>query len=359
MKALIAAGGRATRLRPITNTLNKHLIPLANRPMLEYVIEKIAQAGIRDIIINVNPGELETMRNAFSDGSRWNVSITYVEQQGGAKGIAHAVANAEQYLRGDSFLFYLGDNIMVGDLGVLKRRFESGSFDCLIALSRMNDPSRFGVPEFGPDGSLKRTIEKPAKPPSPFAVTGIYFFNDRYFDGFKEMKPSPRGEYEITDMITWFIDHGKVGHEEITGWWKDTGKPDDLLEGNALLLEQIPEDKMRNEGELGKNVTIQGKVSIGKGSVVGPEVVLQGPVVIGEGCHIENGLIGPNVSLGNDVQFLNSEIENSIVFNGARIDCGTRIADSIIGANAVVGSAERNAKGAHKLILGDQGTIEL
>ena len=359
MKALIAAGGRSTRLRPISYTLNKHLMPLANRPMLSYVFDRVAQAGITDVIVNVNPGEAETMRNVFGDGSRWNARFTYVEQQGGAKGIAHAVANAEPYLRGDSFVFFLGDNIMAGDISPLRRRFEQEGLDCLVTLSRVKDPNRFGVPEFGADGSLIRTVEKPDNPPSPFAVTGIYFFNDRYFDGFKTMTPSARGEYEITDMITWFIRNGKVGHEEITGWWKDTGKPDDLLEGNALLLDELAMDDASNRGTVDDTVQIQGKVTIGAGSVIGPNVLIRGPVVIGERTRVEQTYVGPYTSIGNDVVLRNTEIEHSIVFDGAEIDCGKRIVDSIIGSKTSIRSTQQSLPRGHKLILGDHGVVEL
>ena len=359
MKALIAAGGRSTRLRPISYTLNKHLMPLANRPMLSYVFDRVAEAGITDVIVNVNPGEAETMKNVFGDGSRWNARFTYVEQQGGANGIAHAVANAEPYLRGDSFVFFLGDNIMAGNISPLRRRFEEEGLDCLIALSRVKNPNRFGVPEFGADGTLLRTVEKPENPPSPFAVTGIYFFNDRYFDGFKTMTPSARGEYEITDMITWFIQNGKVGHEEITGWWKDTGKPDDLLEGNALLLDELAMNETSIQGSVDDTVQIQGKVTIGAGSVIGPNVLVRGPVVIGERTRIEQAYIGPYSSIGNDVTLRNTEIEHSIVFDAAEIDCGKRIVDSIIGSKTSIRSTQQSLPRGHKLILGDHGVVEL
>lgn len=342
MKALIAAGGRSTRMRPITHTINKHLIPLANRPMLEYVIEKLVDADIRDIIINVNPGELETMRAAFGDGERWNAKITYVEQTGGAKGIAHAVANAEPHLRGGPFVFFLGDNIMVGSIRNMRERYEREAFDCMVALSRVADPRRFGVPEFDPDGTLRRAIEKPQDPPSPFAITGIYFFNERYFDAFKTISPSARGEYEITDMITWYIEHGRVGHEEITGWWKDTGTPDALLEGNALLLDEMEED-----------VRIDPTARIGEG------VKINGPVAIGANCVIRDAVIGPYASIGNNVTIERAEIERSIVMDGAKISAGTRIVNSILGRDVTVTGERESTPRSHKLIIGDHAVVEL
>src|SRR3989344_4504946 len=362
MKALIAAGGRSTRLRPISYTLNKHLMPLANRPMLSYVFDRVAQAGVTDGVVNVNPGGAGAMRDGVGGGGGGRGGSgpsPCAGRRGGGRGSAHAVANAEPYLRGDSFVFFLGDNIMAGDISPLRRRFEQEGLDCLVTLSRVKDPNRFGVPEFGADGSLIRTVEKPDNPPSPFAVTGIYFFNDRYFDGFKTMTPSARGEYEITDMITWFIRNGKVGHEEITGWWKDTGKPDDLLEGNALLLDELTTDETSNRGTVDETVQIQGKVTIGAGSVIGPNVLIRGPVVIGERTRVEQAYVGPYTSIGNDVVLRNTEIEHSIVFDGAEINCGKRIVDSIIGSKTSIRSTQQSLPRGHKLILGDHGVVEL
>ena len=342
MKALIAAGGRSTRMRPITHTINKHLIPLANRPMLEYVIEKLVDADIRDIVINVNPGERDTMRAAFGDGERWDAKIAYVEQEGGPKGLAHVVANAEQHLKGGPFVFFLGDNVMAGSIHKMKERYESESFDCMVALSRVKDPRRFGVPEFNPDGTLRRAVEKPQDPPSPFAITGIYFFNERYFDAFKTISPSARGEYEITDMITWYIENGRVGHEEITGWWKDTGTPDALLEGNALLLDEMAED-----------------VRIDPTARIGDDVKINAPVAIGANCVITDAVIGPYASIGNNVTIEHASIERAIVMDGAKINAGSRIVDSILGRNVTVTGERESTPRNHKLIIGDHAVVEL
>ncbi len=359
MKALIAAGGRSTRMRPITHTRNKHLIPLANRPMLEYVIDKIVEAGITDIIINVNIGEVEIMKNAFGDGSRWNAKITYVEQQGGARGIAHAVANAEEYLRGEPFVFFLGDNVMVGSIKRMRDRFEAEQLDCMIGLSRVKDPNRFGVAEFNADGSLKRAVEKPKEAPSPFAITGIYFFNQRYFEAFKTLTPSTRGEFEITDIITWYIQNGKVGHDEITGWWKDTGTPAALLEGNALVLDEMLQEDIAPDVEMGEDCTIQGCVRIGKGSKIGPNVLIRGPVVLGENCTIDHTYIGPYTSVGNGATVSGSDIEHSIVLAHATIVGASRIVDSLIGENARVTPASQTLPRGHRLVIGDQSVVEL
>ncbi|MEK7115888.1 MAG: glucose-1-phosphate thymidylyltransferase [Patescibacteria group bacterium] len=359
MKALLAAGGRSTRMRPITHTINKQLIPLANRPMLEYPIRKLVEAGITDILININPGERDVMRAVFGDGERYGATLTYIEQEGGARGIAHAVANAEPHLRGGPFVFFLGDNIMVGSIRKLRERYEMEGFDCLIGLSRVKDPNRYGVAEFNPDGTLKRAVEKPTDPPSPFAITGIYFFNDKFFDGFKTMQPSARGEYEITDMITWYIENGRVGHEEITGWWKDTGTPDALLEGNALMLDEMRVEEMVNRGTIAEGSVIQGKVRIEEGTIIDENVLIRGPVVIGSGCRISDAYVGPYTSIGDGVELHNTEIEHSIVMERATIQSGKRIVDSIIGRHASITSNQETLPRGHKLIIGDHASVEL
>ncbi|HTK60554.1 MAG TPA: glucose-1-phosphate thymidylyltransferase, partial [Candidatus Baltobacteraceae bacterium] len=325
MKALITAGGRATRLRPITYTINKHLIPLANKPMIFYAIEKIAAAGIKEVGISVNPGE-EELQKAVGDGSRWGVKISYIEQRGGPKGVAHVVENAKAFLGDEPFLFYLGDNIILGSINRFVEKFEREKLNCLLALSKVKDPQRFGVPELK-DGRIVRVDEKPSDPKSDYAVTGIYVYDRNFFEAFAHIKPSARGEYEISDIHTWLIENGKaVGYEEITGWWKDTGKPEDLLEGNQLLLNELASET--REGAVDASAVIQGKVTIGKGTIIGPKSLIRGPVVIGENARIENSYIGPYTSIGNGVEIYNTEIEHSIVFDDVDLNCSTRIVDS-------------------------------
>ena len=360
MKALIAAGGHATRLRPITWTRNKHLIPMANKPMLWYVIKKITNAGIKDLIINVNPGEIEMMYEAFGNGSEFGAQIKYVEQRGGAKGLAHVVANAEEHLRGVRFLFFLGDNIILGSINRFVDRFQNEDLDCMIALSHVKDPQRFGVAEFDNDGTLRRTVEKPKDPPSPYAVTGIYLFDEKFFEAFKTLQPSGRGEYEITDIITWYIRNGKTGHEEITGWWKDTGTPDALIEGNALIMDDLSREDFCVDCNVPENAQVQGLVSIGKGSTISPDTLIRGPVVIGENCVVTSSYIGPYSAIGNNVTITHTEVEHSIVFDGATIDTTRRIVNSLIGLNAsLVDYRRSHPKTGHRLILGDNSFVEL
>jgi glucose-1-phosphate thymidylyltransferase len=360
MKALIAAGGRATRLRPITWTHNKHVIPMVNRPMLWYPIKKIADAGIKDIIINVNVGEVEYMRDHIGDGSEFGATITYVEQKGGAKGLAHVVANAQEHLNGERFLFFLGDNIILGSIKEFVDRFEQEQLDCMIALSRVKDPERFGVAEFHPDGTLKRTIEKPKNPPSPFAVTGIYLFDQQFFKAFETIEPSERGEYEITDVITWYIRNGRVGHQEITGWWKDTGTPDALIEGNALIMDDLTRKDFCIECDVPRDAQVQGLVSIGEGSKISKDTLIRGPVVIGKNTTVTRSYIGPYTAIGDNVMINETEIEHSVIFSGATIDTTRRIVNSLIGLNATIVDHKRShPKTGHTLVVGDNSFVEL
>ncbi|MEO5928280.1 MAG: glucose-1-phosphate thymidylyltransferase [Patescibacteria group bacterium] len=358
MKALLTAGGRATRMRPITHTLNKHIIPLANKPMITYALEKIAECGITDVVINVNPGENELQR-AIGDGSAWGLKLTYLEQQGGPKGLAHIIKNAQPHLGNEPFLFYLGDNIILGSIKEFVKEFETRKLDCMLALSRVRDPQRFGVPVIE-NGRITKVIEKPEVPPSDFAVTGIYVYSPKIFEAVSSIAPSARGEYEISDAHTWVIDHGgEVGFKEITGWWKDTGKPEDLLEGNALLLNEMLQTDIDQAGTVDPMAVVQGRVKIGKGTVIGPKCLIRGPVVIGENCTIENSFIGPYTSIGNGVMIANTEIEHSIVFDEASIDCGKRIVDALIGNKARISSASETLPRGNKLIVGDNAVVEL
>lgn len=357
MKALITAGGRATRLRPITHTINKHLIPLANRPMIFHAIDKVVDAGITDIGININEGDTE-LPAAVGDGSRWGARVTYLEQRGGAKGLAHIIKNAKDagFLNGEPFLMYLGDNIVLGSLRPFVSEFANGR-NCMLALSKVPDPERFGVPEIR-DGRIVRVVEKPAQPMSPYAITGIYIYDRHALDAVETIQPSVRGEYEITDVHQYYIDRGlSVGFKEITGWWKDTGKPEDLIEGNQLILNEMPNGPAAIEGIVEPGATIQGRVKIGAGTKIGARSVVRGPVIIGENCTIEGSYIGPATSIGNRARVVGSHIENSIVFDDVYVNCKSRIVDSIIGKSASIVSAHDTLPAGNRLIIGDHASI--
>lgn len=357
MKALIAAGGKGTRLRPITYTINKHLFPIANKPMIIHALEKVKEAGITEVAINVNEGD-EEIRPVLGSGKKWGLKITYLEQRGGALGVAHVIKNAKKWLGNDSLLFYLGDNIILGSITPLVKKFQKSKLDCLLALSKVPDPERFGVPVIKNNRIIK-VEEKPSEPKSPYAVTGIYLYSPRIIEAVENIKPSGRGELEISDAHTYLIQKGyTVGFEEITGWWKDTGKPEDLLEGNGLILSEIKKNDIR--GTICKNVKIEGRVLIGKNTKIGDNVLIRGPVVIGEGCRIKDASIEPYTSIADNCEIRGTEIYHSIICEGSHvIDCGKRITDSLIGRSCTVMSCSLTKPSGHRLIIGDNALVEL
>lgn len=360
MKALLTAGGRATRLRPITHTLNKHLIPLANKPMIVYALEKISEAGITEVGINVNPGERE-LPQVLGDGSRWGMRITYLEQTGGPKGLGHILKNAREWIGNEPFLFYLGDNIVLSPLKRFIDTFESQNLDCLLTLASVEDPQRFGVAELR-DGRVVRVLEKPEVPPSDFAVSGIYLYSPSVFLAAEGIQPSARGEYEISDVHTWLIERGyRVGHEEITGWWKDTGKPDDLLQGNTLILERMEARRFADDAFIGDGVVLEGIVNIGSGSRIEGNTVLKGPLIIGNDCRICDSTVGPYVSLSDRVTIECTSLTQSIVMENSHIQSPEPISDSIFGRNVSVSAAssERPSGSSRRYLLGDNAVAEL
>lgn len=357
MKALITAGGRATRLRPITHTINKHLIPLANKPMLVYALEKLKECDVTDVAININPGETE-LQQVLGDGTRWGMKITYIEQRGGPKGLSHIIKNAADWIGNEPFIFYLGDNIILGSIKHLVDRFKREDLDCLLALSKVSDPQRFGVPVIQ-DGRITRVVEKPEHPPSDYAVTGIYVYKNPIMRAVEEIQPSARGEYEISDAHTWLINRGySVGYEEITGWWKDTGKPEDLLQGNALLLDMIEGPRIAADVVREEGVIIEGRVDIGSGTVLGEGTIIRGPVSIGERCEIRASTIGPHVSISDDVKLKRVHVEDSLVMEGTRITNGPRIINSIFGRNVEASPLSGEDAEGRTFLLGDNASVD-
>ncbi len=362
MKAVITAGGRGTRLRPITWTLNKHLIPLANEPMIFNALKKIAQTGIQEVAIVVNPGD-RAISDMCGDGSRFGLRITYIDQVGGPVGLANTLYQARFFIGEDDVLMYLGDNIVLGDLKPLVDKFYQEQLDCCLALSKVSNPERFGVPIFSEDGRLAGVVEKPENPPSPYAVTGLYIYKGpAYMNAYGNIQPSARGEYEISDVHDFLIKNGyRVSAQEMFGWWKDTGKPEDLLEGNQLLLGRLsPSETIINTNvTIDETARIQGQVKIEAGAVIGPNSLIRGPVAIGKNARIINSYIGPYTSIGNDSIVEGSEIEHSIVMDSARIKTRPRIVDSIIGYNATIVDDSTSYPKGHKMIIGENSYLEL
>lgn len=356
MKALLTAGGHGTRLRPITHTINKHLIPLANKPMIFYALEKIADAGIREVFININPQEKE-LPLVVGSGKEWGLKIKYLEQSGGPKGLAHILKVAKPYLKNDPFVFYLGDNIVLSPIKSFIEKFKNGKHDGFLTLSKVDDPQRFGVPKIK-NGRIIKVEEKPKNPASDFAVTGIYIYTPNVFKALDHIKPSLRGELEISDVHTWLIKNGySIGYEEITGWWKDTGKPEDLIEGNNLILSHYKDWAI--EGRMEKNVVLRGKVAIGKDSKISGNTKIVGPVIIGKNCLIKDSFLGPNVSIGDNTEVIGTKIERSIIFGNSFIKSdGKKIADSLIGEGVVISPSSKKLS-SHKLIVGKDSQINI
>lgn len=355
-KAILTGGGRATRLHPITTTINKHLLPLANKPMIFHAIDKAVEAGIEEIFINMNPGETE-LQKYIGDGGHWGIKITFYEQTGGPQGIAHVVNEAKKFIGDEPFMFYLSDNILLGSLKDMVEEFSKGKHDCMLTLSEVKDPERFGVPVFDADNILVDVLEKPSNPPNNFAVTGIYLYGPRiFFDTYKKINPSPRGEYEISDVHSVLLKEGrKVGYKEITGWWKDTGKPDDLLLANQLLLDQLHEGNFPNHGMVSPDVVIEGKVHIGIGTKINAGVTLKGPVILGENCVLSDCTIGPHVTVGPGTVITGATITNSVILDGATIDTKEVISNSLIGKKATIVQKKENPHQCY--IIGDKTVI--
>ena len=351
MKGLILSGGKGTRLRPLTYTSAKQLVPVANKPVLFYGIEALADAGIRDIGIVVGDTQAE-IRSAVGDGSRWGAAVTFIEQDA-PRGLAHAVQISEPFINGDPFVMYLGDNLLNKGIGRFVQQFITEQPAAQILLTPVPDPQMFGVAELR-DGHVIRLVEKPKEPVSDLALVGVYMFNSAIFDSVRRIRPSFRNELEITDAIQDLIDRGlKVTPHLVDGWWKDTGKLEDMLEANRLILDTL---EPRIEGTIDGASRVEGKVVIERGAMV-ERSVIRGPAIIGARAVISHAYVGPFTAIMNDVTVRDSEIEHSIVLEGSRIhDVGTRVADSLIGKNVRINRMPLKPS-AYRFMLGDNSEV--
>ncbi|MFM8304720.1 MAG: glucose-1-phosphate thymidylyltransferase [Actinomycetota bacterium] len=360
MKGLILAGGAGTRLRPITHTSAKQLVPVANKPILFYGIEEMARAGIKEIGIIVGDTRDEIIA-AVEDGARWGVEVTYIPQDA-PLGLAHCVLIARDFLGDDDFVMYLGDNLLQQGLVEFVERFESiraeegESAPCAqILLAHVDDPRQFGVAEIDAAGDVVRLVEKPADPPSDLALVGVYLFDARVHDAVRAIEPSDRGELEITDAIQWLLDNGfRVRKEILAGWWLDTGKKDPLLESNRLLLEGL---EVRIDGVVDDESTIEGRVVIEAGARV-QNSRIRGPVIVGAGTLVQHSYIGPYTSVANDCEVVDSELDHSVVLERSKIHGIARISDSLIGRDVEVGRTGKRPR-ALRLMLGDHSSLDL
>jgi glucose-1-phosphate thymidylyltransferase len=354
LKGLILSGGAGTRLRPITHTSAKQLVPVANKPVLFYGIEALVDAGVTEIGIIIAPETGDEIRQAAGDGSAFGATITYILQDEPA-GLAHAVLTAEEYIGDSPFIMYLGDNLLADGLRGLVSTFRADEPDALILLTPVDDPQSYGVAEL--DGErIVRLIEKPKDPPSNLALVGVYLFGSPIFDAARALEPSWRGELEITEAIQGLIDDGHgVQSEVVRGWWKDTGQLADMLEANRLVLEDV---QTRLDGEIDEDSRVEGRVVVEKGATVVRSVV-RGPAVIGADASIEDAYIGPYTSIGEGVCVHRAEIEHSIVLAGSIVeDLGTRMEASLLGRNVKLTRSDGMPK-TLRLLVGDNSEIEI
>ncbi len=351
LKGLILSGGKGTRLRPLTFTQAKQLVPVANKPVLFYGIEALKEAGVEEIGIVVGETKKEII-DAVGDGSRWGVRISYIEQEA-PLGLAHAVMIAEDFLGKDSFVMYLGDNILKSGIKSLVKEFKEKKPNSLILLTKVPNAQMFGVAELK-DGKVVRLVEKPKHPRSNLALVGVYMFDCHIFEAVKAIKPSWRNELEITDAIQYLVDHGYEVHPHlVTGWWKDTGKIEDLLEANRLILEGITG---LSEGYVDEASRINGQVILEAGTVV-KNSIIRGPAIIGAETEILDSYIGPFTSIQRRCRIVRTEIEHSIVMEGSEIcDVGSRIDESLIGREVKIYKCPPRPS-VYRFMVGDKSEI--
>ncbi|MEB3339891.1 glucose-1-phosphate thymidylyltransferase [Okeania sp.] len=362
MKALILSGGKGTRLRPLTYTGAKQLVPVANKPILWYGIEGIVAAGITDIAIIISPETGKEVQELTGNGEQFGAKITYILQEQPA-GLAHAVKIAQPFLGDSPFIMYLGDNIIESQLGQFLDTFKQKQLDALILLRKVPNPRAFGVAKVDEQGKVLGLVEKPKVPPSDLALVGVYFFSQKIHNAIANIKPSARGELEITDAIQYLIDQQTLEEPEISveartleGWWLDTGKKDDLLSANQIILDTRITTSV--DGEIDSKSQIIGRVKIGKNTKL-INCSVRGPVIIGDDCHLENCFIGPYSSIADNVTLIDVDIEHSVILQGAKIiEIHQRIVDSLLGRRAQLINAPQRPK-ALRFMIGDDSQIEL
>jgi glucose-1-phosphate thymidylyltransferase len=352
LRGLILSGGKGTRLRPITHTSAKQLVPVANKPVLFYGIEAMAAAGIREIGIIIAPETGDEIRELTGDGSRFGVEITYILQPE-PLGLAHAVLTAEPFLRDAPFVMYLGDNLLQGGIEELVSAFRANEPDALILLTPVDDPENYGVAELDGDNTVTRLVEKPKQPATDLALVGVYMFTPGIHDAARAIRPSPRGELEITDAIQHLVDSGqRVEPHIVRGWWKDTGRLDDMLEANRLILDAL---EPRVDGDL-VDSTVEGRVIVEQGATL-IRATVRGPAVIGAGARLTDCYVGPYTAIDADVEVQNAEIEHSILLAGSSVrNLDGRMESSLLGRNVKIHPAPRQPR-AFRFMVGDNSEI--
>ena len=357
MKGIILHGGHGTRLRPLTHTGPKQLLPIANKPMSQYALEDLKSAGIRDIAIIIGDVYPEKVKEYYGDGSNFGVKITYIYQDA-PKGISHAIRLCKDFIGDDRFIVYLGDNVLRKDLTDYTKKFETSDSDAMILLCEVDDPQRFGIAELDKDnpGKIKKIMEKPKDPPSNLAVIGIYFLAPKIFDIIDNLKPSWRGELEITEALDMLMNQGnKIEYDTVTGWWKDTGTPDDIIHANKLVLDSIGTD---NQFLIEADAEIKDSIVIGKGTSISRDSFVTGPVIIGKNCKIGPAVrIGPYVSIGDNCKLQRCEIQDSIIMADCAIDAKVDLSCSIIAHGSEIVDSDIPKK--HQFLLGERSQLKL
>jgi glucose-1-phosphate thymidylyltransferase len=352
MKALVLSGGKGTRLRPLTFTTAKQLIPVANKPILGYVLDHVAQTSIKEVGVIIAPETGEDVKNYVKDGSAWNINVTYIVQE--PLGLAHAVKTAQNFLGKDNFIMCLGDNLIGKGFNTLLKKCESENLDALILLKEVEDPTRFGIAVLDNKNNIVKLVEKPKTPLSNLALVGVYIFSNKIHKAIENIKPSWRGELEITDAIQEMVNQGyKVKAEKLDTWWLDTGKKDDILFANAKILDEYIKQEINGEIIESK---VEGRVAIQENAKI-INSTIRGPAVIGENCTIQNSFIGPYTSIGKQATIIESSIEYSIILESAFIKGVKRLEESLIGRNTKIIKNQKHI--TLKLNIGDYSEVEI
>jgi glucose-1-phosphate thymidylyltransferase len=357
LKGIILHGGHGTRLRPLTHTGPKQLLPIANKAMSQYALDDLKNAGVNEIGIIIGDVYPEKVKEYYGDGSKFGVKITYIYQDQ-PKGISHAIRLCKDFIGEDKFIVYLGDNVLRKNLIDYTKKFEASDSDAMILLCEVDEPKRFGIAELDKDnpGKIKKIMEKPKDPPSNFAVIGIYFLTPKMFDIIDNLKPSWRGELEITDALDLLMNQGnKIEYDTVTGWWKDTGTPEDIIHANKLVLDSIGTE---NQFIIDNDSDINDNVVIGKGTEISRDSFITGPVILGKNCKIGPSVrIGPYVSVGDNCILKNCNIENSIIMSDCKISSKTDLSSSIIAHGSHI--EDNKTPKEHQFLLGERSQVKL
>ena len=350
MKGILLHAGHGTRLRPLTHTGPKQLLPIANRPMSEYCVESMKETGITDIAIIIGGTGSQKVKDYYGDGTKFDVNIKYIHQDF-PRGISHAISLCEDFIDNEKFLVFLGDNIIQKSIKDFSINFEKSNAAASILLCEVDNPSRFGIADIQ-NGQIKKIMEKPQNPPTNLAVTGIYFLTPVIFDIIKRLKPSQRNELEITDALDMLLNENHIiTYNMITDYWKDTGTPEDIIHANGIILKNL---SAYFDGKNDGTNVIQGNVMVGKNCIIKNHSVLNGPIIIGKNCIIDGSTIGPNTSIGDNSIIKECNIENSIIMSNCKIDSNIKIRDSIIAHNSSIES--ENKLNNEKTFLLGEGT---